>query len=294
MISIIVCTRSSELLQRLVQNVTETIGVPHEIIAIDNSTGKYGICEAYNIGARQSQYDALCFMHEDLRFHTEGWGQLVLNTLANLEIGVVGVAGGTYQSKAPTSWISNTIPCLRTNVLHSTGRPFLRVDYWNPQQEVLAEVATVDGLWMCCRKEIWEKFPFDQESFPHFHFYDIDFCTKVFSKYKIVVTYEILIEHFSEGTFKVDWAINALKYYRIRNAYLPFGKTDLSDGEARYVEFTIFQQTLKTLINYKADAKHIAYCAYCCLRLNPRNTDTLWIVKQYLKGKTFYKQEHLG
>lgn len=293
MISIIICSRSKSLLTQMEADVKATVGVPYEVIGIDNSAGKYGICEAYNIGASQSKYDALCFMHEDLRFHTQGWGQIVLDILAKPEVGVVGVAGGTYQSKAPTSWVTDTIPCLRTNVLHSTGKPFLRMDYWNPLEETLAEVATVDGLWLCCRKDVWQEFPFDQKSFPHFHFYDIDFCTKIFTKYKIYVTYQILIEHFSEGTFRVDWAINALKYYRLRKSYLPFGKNNLTDPEARYVEFKIFQQTLKDLINYKAGIKHIVYCLYCCLARNPRSLDTLWIFKQYLKGKTFYQPEHL-
>jgi len=276
------------------KSIAATIGVPHEIIAIDNSAGKFGICEAYNLGAQQSQYGALCFMHEDLRFHTDGWGNVVLKNLADPTTGVLGVAGATYQAKAPTSWISAGTSCLRVNVLHSTGTSTPRLDCFNPKSEVTAEVATVDGLWMCCRKEVWEKFPFDQQSFPNFHFYDIDFCTKIFLKYRILVTYELLIEHFSEGTFKRDWVINALKYFRLRNKYLPFGKTNLTESEAKEQELIIFQQRLKELINYKAKASDILYCLYQCMALDFSNRDTLWVAKQYLKSKTFFEIEQLN
>jgi glycosyltransferase involved in cell wall biosynthesis len=294
MISIIICSRDKKSLHDVTESVAATIGVPYELIAIDNSKSEYGICEAYNIGAKRSKYDLLCFMHEDLKFHTEGWGKNVARILADPAVGVLGVAGATYQLKAPTSWIHAGTPCLRVNVLHTTGKAVLRADYFNPQKEVIAEVATVDGLWMCCRKQVWQDFPFDQESFPFFHFYDIDFCTKIFVKYRIVVTYEILIEHFSEGTFKIDWTVNALKYFRLRKQYLPFGKTHLKDLEVKQLELKIFQQTLKNLINYKAKASDIMYCLYECIKLDLRNKDTMWIAKQYLRGKTLGKTEHLG
>jgi hypothetical protein len=106
--------------------------------------------------------------------------------------------------------------------------------------------------------------------------------------------FDVLIEHFSEGTFKLDWAINALRYYKLRNKMLPFGTTDLLDKEITYVEFKTFQQTLKNLINYNANPKYIAYCIYCCMQYDLLNRDTLWIARQYLKSKITNKSVHLG
>ncbi|MFI2757155.1 glycosyltransferase family 2 protein, partial [Streptococcus suis] len=80
-LSLIICTRDPTALKTVSQSAAATIGVPHEIVAVDNSEGQYGICEAYNIGAAQAQYDVLCFMHEDIRFHTSGWGRIVVDIL---------------------------------------------------------------------------------------------------------------------------------------------------------------------------------------------------------------------
>jgi glycosyltransferase involved in cell wall biosynthesis len=66
MISLIICSRTPALSQKLANNIAETIGVPYEIVLLDNSANTYGICQAYNIGVQQSKYDVLCFMHDDI------------------------------------------------------------------------------------------------------------------------------------------------------------------------------------------------------------------------------------
>ena len=43
MISIVICSRSETALENVSQSVSLTIGVPYEIIAIDNSKGEYSI-----------------------------------------------------------------------------------------------------------------------------------------------------------------------------------------------------------------------------------------------------------
>ncbi|MFC7670074.1 glycosyltransferase [Hymenobacter humi] len=265
MISIIICSRNKGMLAQITSNVEETIGVQHEIISVNNSTGKYGICAAYNLGASQSKYEILCFMHEDIKFHTLGWGQVVADKLADARAGVLGVAGGTYQPAAPTSWVGAGLANIRMNVLHSTNTTPAQLAYHNAHSETVAEAATVDGLWMCCRKDVWQEFPFDEINFPHFHFYDIDFCTRIFPKYKILITYEILIEHFSAGTFERDWLINAIKYYKLRRAYLPFGAIALTASEAKAIELNVFQQAAMKTIGYDLGLQEFVFaCAKLC------------------------------
>lgn len=283
MISLIICSRDATVLQAVSVNVDATIGVPYELIAIDNSQGQYGICSAYNLGASQAKHELLCFMHEDICFHTSNWGAIVAATLEDLSVGVLGVAGGIYQANAPTSWIGAGKSCIRMNVLHSPIKGSAKLDYHNPNAEMVAPVAVVDGLWMCCRKEVWKAFPFDEKSFPHFHFYDVDFCTKIFTKYKILVTFQVLIEHFSTGTFEKQWTENALKYYKIRKNYLPFGIGKISGSEAKNIDLKAFQQAMHKLISHKAHLLDIVYCLYKCLLINPWNRDTMWIAKQYFR-----------
>ena len=57
MISIIICSRNPEMDKRLDENIRQTIGAEYEIVLVDNSEGKYGICGAYNEGVIRSQGD---------------------------------------------------------------------------------------------------------------------------------------------------------------------------------------------------------------------------------------------
>lgn len=73
MISIIICSKNKDLLKDVSANIELTIGVPYEIIAIENNKGEFGICKAYNDGASKAKYDIFCFMHEDISFETQNW-----------------------------------------------------------------------------------------------------------------------------------------------------------------------------------------------------------------------------
>ena len=110
MLSIIICSRDVDALKVVSQNVEITVGVPFEIIGIDNSNGQYSICQAYNTGAAQAKYELLCFMHEDIRFHTMEWGRKIADILQDTAIGVLGVSGGRYQVAAPAAWWGAWIP----------------------------------------------------------------------------------------------------------------------------------------------------------------------------------------
>jgi len=273
------------MLVQIKENIAATIGVPYEVIAIDNSNRQYGICAAYNLGASQSQYEVLCFLHEDLRFHTSGWGSTVLRNLASPRAGVLGVAGTTYQVKAPTGWTAAGLDSIRINVLHTTDKPVMQHDHWNPTGTATAPVATLDGLWLCCCKTVWQEFPFNEVAFPHFHFYDIDFCTKIATKYQNLVTFEVLIEHFSKGTFAKDWLVYAVKYYKLRAKHLPFGPLAVGAAEARRLEIHAFQEAIRMMIDKQLSAVDIRYCLYKCLQLAPLNRGTWWLAKQYLKAQ---------
>ena len=82
MFSIIVCSIRPNEAERLRKNIEETIGVPFEFLAYDNrGTGK-GICQVYNECAEKAQYPYLCFVHEDIEFTTNKWGEKIAEKLA--------------------------------------------------------------------------------------------------------------------------------------------------------------------------------------------------------------------
>jgi len=256
MISIIICSARAKDLQEVKLNIAETIGVPYEIIAYDNSDGKRGICELYNNGTRQARFDTICFMHEDIEIKTENWGNIVLNIFSeNREIGVIGVAGGGYKALAPSGWY-----CVEYNSPDRYFQNFLQgfkykiqeeiYAYNNPYQQKLSEVVCVDGMWFCTKKSVLKDKTFDEDMLKSFHGYDVDFCLGVFRKHKIVVTYDILMKHFSEGNFNKSWLNELLKVHSKWSKHLPLtitkspSEVDLYNTEKRALKHMV-EQMLK-------------------------------------------------
>lgn len=227
MISIIVCSIKPQLLSSFSKNVKDTIGVPYEIIATDNTKAKEGICKVYNKGAGEAKYEVLCFAHEDILFYTTDWGIKVIKMLNSQEVGVVGVAGATVKTKTPSPWwISNFFSAsdfLRYNVFQARGtEKVIKQEILNPKLESLSEVVLLDGMWLCCRKDTWAETKFDESHFAGFHFYDLDFCLGVKEKgLKNFVTFNIDIEHTSAGNMEVNWIKDSIIFYKKWKKRLP-------------------------------------------------------------------------
>lgn len=233
MISVIICSANQSELLAVSANIAKTIGVAHEIIAFDNHDGSRGICELYNQGVQSAQYDLLCLMHEDIEMQTVGWGEKVMEIFKqNSRLGLVGVAGGGYKSLVPSGWYNADLElngafycCLIQGFKHSGIEEY--VDYRNPRNEQLSKVAAIDGCWMCTRKEIALKYPFDETLLTGFHAYDIDFSMAIGQAHDVAVTYEILLRHFSEGSFSGEWESETLKIHEKWSARLPVNTDDL-------------------------------------------------------------------
>ena len=109
MISIIICSRNQSISNILVDNIKNTIGIEHELVIIDNSENKYTIFTAYNQGVKLSKYTYLCFMHEDIVFHSPNWGIKVVDLFRlHTNIGLIGVIGGHFIPNTPATWFSSS------------------------------------------------------------------------------------------------------------------------------------------------------------------------------------------
>src|SRR4051812_3797632 len=106
MVSIIVSSYKQDYFKQFEKNVDKTIGVPYEIIKIENP-GLMGICKAYNIGAAKAHYPYLCFVHEDVIFQTQDWPKPLLEKFkTDISTGLIGIAGGKYKSISPFGWMN--------------------------------------------------------------------------------------------------------------------------------------------------------------------------------------------
>lgn len=94
MLSCVICSRGVDISTEQKINIAQTIGVDYELIVIDNSNNTYTIFSAYNEGGCRAKEDILCFMHDDIVFHSKNWGLIVREQyLNNSYLGIVGVIG---------------------------------------------------------------------------------------------------------------------------------------------------------------------------------------------------------
>ena len=203
MLSIIICNREQSITPVLAENIHNTVGVEHEIVSIDNSRGQYNIFQAYNEGVRQAKGDILCFMHDDVLFKGNGWGATVERIFAEDEkLGALGVDGGHFMPDCPCSWTSCHTTSFHTWRDDKDGvcREYSNKEFSNGHR--LVEVASIDGLWMCIRRSLFDSIHFDDKTFSGFHCYDSDICMQILNAgYRIKVTYDIDIIHNSDGTY---------------------------------------------------------------------------------------------
>jgi glycosyltransferase involved in cell wall biosynthesis len=238
MVSIIICSRDEQKLEEVTQSVVTTIGTEYEIIAIDNSKGEYSIFQAYNRGVAQSHGDILCFMHEDISFKTTNWGRRVESIFRDTpDLGLVGVAGSSYKPRVPSHW-SFPDSIAKTHYIniiqhYEQGRIIHHLS--NPRHESLSRVAAVDGVWFCAKREVFKKVSFDDKTFSNFHGYDVDFSLAVNQYYQVAVTFDVLIEHLSSGSFNKVWLAETLKLHAKWRKELPVNLEPLTEYE-QYLE----------------------------------------------------------
>lgn len=240
MISLIVSSANPALLAQLKAGAAETIGVPHEFVIIENSTGDKGMCQAYNEGIDRASHDLLCFLHEDILFKTNNWGQVVQRIFSeNPGVGVLGVAGTVYKSAVPGNWGNYGFPhAERSHLLQSFKYNERETVYMNanPGNEQLAKVAVVDGVWICARKEIAKRVRFDSKTFHRFHCYDLDFCLAAGDVCDVAVTYEVLLQHLSEGNYDRQWMEDTLRLHQKWQERLPHATVALTKGQIQKIE----------------------------------------------------------
>lgn len=253
MISVVICSRQRNVDEKLKTNIGLTIGLPYEIVHIDNQQNDFSIFSAYNSGAARAKYGILCFIHEDIKFLSSDWGKSLTNLLEDKNTGVIGVAGSSVKSEIPSPWwVTNhyTLSNFSYNILQhlSTGvKEMIKLE--KPLPNNCSEVVVTDGMFMCCRKEVWKENTFDEKRYNGFHFYDIDFSMSVYKKgYKNYVTGDILVEHFSSGKWDKPWIDAALVFHEKWKKNLPVYIHDISNAEKKRIKIAALKSWLVTLM----------------------------------------------
>lgn len=247
-ISIIVCSRTAILPQALVDNIEQTIFSSssehtYEIICIDNSNNQYNIFQAYNIGVARATGDIFCFQHDDICYHSIGWGDRVIDTLTP-PIGCCAVAGATLVRKSP-SWYS--LPGYRVINIEQGGHT-----YQDTRTKV--PLATFDGVWFCIQRECFHTIRFDDTSYQGFHFYDQDTALQLHAAgYRIVSQPDVFIEHQGSQTTDKQWLVSSYRFYDKWKHQLPLQTTatTVSTQELRRVEMEGIYTSLRLILRYR-------------------------------------------
>jgi hypothetical protein len=211
MITIIICSIDPERCSKLLENISETVGVEYETLVFDNRNEQWGLCRVYNHCAEKAKYPYLCFMHEDVYIDTKDWGKRIIGTIEKTpDCGVVGFAGGTQAAKNISSWWAGG---KRRNVydgFNGKNYSYRRLNYAthyysNPYAEEISNVLCIDGLFQFVKKTIWEEIRYDEHLFTGFHFYDVDFSFAVAEKYNNYVLLDFDVFHDSGGRTNADY-----------------------------------------------------------------------------------------
>jgi hypothetical protein len=256
MISLIICSRTPFISEELRKNISETIEISYELIVIDNSQGQYSIFQAYNLGVKQAMYSILCFMHDDICYHTLGWGEKVIDYFKDKTIGMIGIAGARYLSKIPTTWwapksddewsavCQNYISTEKNNSTHLISQPL-------PSNSI--QVVVLDGVWLCIKKEVFNTVTFDETNYSGYHFYDMDISLQIFtSGWNLLCIYDVLIEHFSTGRYDNGWIESARIFYDKWKYALPLSTYIVPLRVRRKFEY----RTMKVIIDILISNNH--------------------------------------
>ena len=256
MLSLIICARANDIPLSLKENIAATIGADYEIVVIDNSDNNHSIFSAYNQGAQKSKYPYLCFMHDDIAFHTQNWGTKVVNYFADEATGAIGIAGTPYFPMMPGAWWSGKARNQIT-VDDQDGVITPTVLYY-PHEADKNECVVLDGIWLCIRKSLFEKIKFDDVHFSGFHFYDIDISLQIHKLgFKLYCVFDVWIQHFSGGNMDETWLKNALLIQKKWQRQLPASCLKFTYLQTCKFEFRALNDYLTVLIVNKVPKKDI-------------------------------------
>ncbi|WPY97908.1 glycosyltransferase [Christiangramia sp. OXR-203] len=278
MLSIIVCSVNPDLLKNLRDNIANTIGIDSYEFLCQYNAYNEGIAIVYNRLLKRAKNDIVLCIHEDIKFHTQDWGRLLTDYFEDdARLGLLGIAGSKTKTKTPTGWWENEPDNWVMNLIqHYNSGKTQRID--RGFANALEEVVVIDGVFVALHKD--SRLEFD-ERIHGFHNYDQAISMRCRNKgYKIKVTREILIEHFSSGSKGDDWKSSNQLFFNLYKSYLP---QSIKDNRVRMNENAY---SYMRLINNHSKKNKLFSIIYWIKywKIYPREKKTYRLLKQLLES----------
>ena len=246
-ISLVFCSRTSQLPVSLIDNIEKTIGCSYELIVIDNSLTQFSITEAYQTGFERSKGIFLAFLHDDIAFRSQDWGLRLKEHLSVPGTGICGIGGRDTLVRVPSSW-NVSLPYIHLvqsdKTRGSTKIKHRPVGFTGSKLPVIM----LDGVMLCMHRELMNHIRFDT-GLKGFHAYDFDTCIRASAAgFQNYVMYNVDIEHFSKGTPDKSYYRGLIQVFKKHKDRLPLSVSKLNNLQQNKLEKEGLNRLIRKMI----------------------------------------------
>jgi hypothetical protein len=196
---------------------TSGLGKGIEVIEYINN-GEFSLTEIYNKGLNDAKNSIVVFLHDDIYFDSNNWGNKIIKHFEQSEYGILGLAGTTDVPESGRWWEDRSKMVGIVN--HENGGKKWESKYSKNWANEIKDVAVVDGLFFAVHKDRI-KTGFD-ENVKGFHFYELDFVLgNHLLDVKIGVIFNVRVTHKSIGMTNQQWEENRLQFVEKYKDNLP-------------------------------------------------------------------------
>jgi GT2 family glycosyltransferase len=226
--SIIICSHRAERRQAIQAHYRQIFA--NESCELIMITDARSMCEGYNRGFAQATGELVIFSHDDVEFFIDDLPQRLRAHLQRVDL--VGM-GGT-QRLTGGAWAHAGDPHTFMAVANPTSADEVKVMVTGRGPTLIEGIQAVDGCFFACKREVAKEVPFDEQTFDHFHLYDLDFSFRAhMTGFKLGVARDLAPLHLSGGTWDETWRAHRSRFEVKFAAQLALGEGKSRSAQLR-------------------------------------------------------------
>lgn len=199
-------------------------GCEYEVIRIPDARG---MCEGLNRGTAQARGGRLILSHDDVEILCDEFPEKLQRRFERFDLfgfcGTTRLIGPSWHLAGPP-WIYGQV--LEYHRFGAGSPVELTVVSNGAPARTIPHVQAIDGALMAGHRPVFERFPFDQQTFGGWHMYDVDFSYRVhLAGLKVAIACDLDIFHYAPrdvDPFQTrEWQLAAQTFYDKHKATLP-------------------------------------------------------------------------
>ena len=200
-VSIVICSIDARKFAQASASYHRALdAIEHEIVGIHDARS---LAEGYNRGIDRAHGDLLIFSHDDIDIVSPDFAERVRQHLASYD--VIGIAGTTRVVGGAWYFAGHPFDFMLLVTPHpETAKPVMLVGGGSPL--VVPGAQGLDGVFIAARADVARALRFDEQTFDHFHLYDLDFSFRAYlAGYRLAICRDIVLVHHSQGRYDDKW-----------------------------------------------------------------------------------------